>query len=90
MLAISVVVFGAIRLGLQTETRAIIADELVSPSGIIFNAVHHCVDEHIEPIVGNMVDIEKQMIIATTVQREIRSDIREIKETVKEIHKNGS
>lgn len=83
ILAIAVVVFGAARLGLKTETKEIITHEMAPPSGIIYMGIDKHVSDELEPLVAQGIRVE-------TRQETIMGDISDIKVSIKEIAKNGS
>lgn len=83
ILAIAVVVFGAARLGLRTETKEIITHEMAPPSGIIYMGIDKHVSDELEPI-------KIQASGRDVRQQTIMEDINDIKIAVKEIAENGS
>lgn len=83
ILAIAVVVFGAARLGLKTETKEIITHEMAPPSGIIYMGIDKHVSDELEPI-------KIQASGRDVRQQTIMEDINDIKIAVKEIAENGS
>lgn len=89
ILTIGGVVFGAVRFGLVSETRATIKTEM-QEGGIIKGGMEKCVHEHITPINDNINSLEKEIIINKTIQKEIRDDIKEIKDDVKDIKRDGT
>jgi hypothetical protein len=89
MITIGAVVFGAARVGLQTETKKVIQEELKPPTGVIYSGVTDCVRTQIEPVQEDINNIENKVIVNETVAKEIRSDVKEIKDDVKAMRRNG-
>ena len=89
VIAIGTVVFAAARFGLVVETKAVIEEELL-PTGVIYERMEDCVEDHIMPFQEEIQKLEHTSIIQSTIQLEIRDDIKEIKESVKEIQRDGT